>query len=67
MKKFTLALAAFAVAGSLMAQENRFSLGAEVAFPMGDLAMLRESVSVVRSASSYPLATTSVSSPKLAI
>ena len=36
MKKFTLALAAIAVAGSLMAQESRFSLGAELAFPMGD-------------------------------
>ena len=36
MKKFTLALAAIAVAGSLMAQESRFSLGVELAFPMGD-------------------------------
>ena len=36
MKKITLVIAAFAVAGSLMAQESRFSLGAEVAFPMGD-------------------------------
>lgn len=36
MKKFTLVLTAMAVAGGLMAQENRLSLGAEVAFPMGD-------------------------------
>lgn len=37
MKKITLALAAFALAGSLAAQENRFSLGVELAVPVGDL------------------------------
>ncbi|MEO7082065.1 MAG: outer membrane beta-barrel protein [Flavobacteriales bacterium] len=36
MKKLTLGLAAFAIAGGLMAQSSRFSLGAELAFPMGD-------------------------------
>jgi Outer membrane protein beta-barrel domain len=35
MKKVLLSLAAVAVAGGLMAQENRASLGLEVALPMG--------------------------------
>ena len=37
MKKITLALATFALAGGLVAQENRFSLGVELAVPVGDL------------------------------
>lgn len=36
MKKFTLAVAAIAMAGSMMAQENRFSAGLELGLPMGD-------------------------------
>jgi hypothetical protein len=36
MKKFTLCMAAFALAGGLMAQDSRFSAGVEGAFPMGD-------------------------------
>lgn len=36
MKKITLGLAAFAIAGGLMAQENRFSAGLELGLPMGD-------------------------------
>lgn len=36
MKKIILGLAAFALAGSIMAQENRFSAGLELAMPMGD-------------------------------
>src|SRR4051812_31438695 len=36
MKKFTLSLAALTIAGGLMAQENRFSLNAELGLPMGD-------------------------------
>ncbi|MBS1546451.1 MAG: outer membrane beta-barrel protein [Bacteroidetes bacterium] len=36
MKKITLGLAAFALAGSMMAQENRASLGLELGLPMGD-------------------------------
>ncbi|MBZ0205530.1 MAG: outer membrane beta-barrel protein [Flavobacteriales bacterium] len=36
MKKIALSVIALAIAGSMMAQENRFSLGAELGFPMGD-------------------------------
>ncbi len=36
MKKISITFAAVALAGSLMAQENRLSAGLEVAFPMGD-------------------------------
>ena len=36
MKKIILGLAAFAMAGSIMAQENRFSAGLELGLPMGD-------------------------------
>lgn len=36
MKKFALTFSAIALAGSMMAQENRASIGLEVAMPMGD-------------------------------
>ena len=36
MKKLTLALAAFTLAGGLFAQENQISLGVDIALPMGD-------------------------------
>lgn len=36
MKKLTLCMAAFALAGSMMAQDNRFSAGLEIGLPMGD-------------------------------
>lgn len=36
MKKFTLSMAALALAGGLMAQESRISAGLELALPMGD-------------------------------
>ena len=36
MKKIILGLAAFAMAGGIIAQENRFSAGLELAMPMGD-------------------------------
>lgn len=36
MKKLALSVAALAIAGGLMAQDPRFSLGAELALPMGD-------------------------------
>jgi len=38
MKKITITLAALAMAGSLMAQDSRASLGLEVAMPIGDWA-----------------------------
>jgi len=38
MKKISITFAAVALAGSLMAQENRASVGLEVALPMGDWA-----------------------------
>lgn len=36
MKKIILGLAAFAMAGGIIAQENRFSAGLELGLPMGD-------------------------------
>ena len=37
MKRITLGLAAFAIAGGLMAQDSGFSAGLDIALPMGDL------------------------------
>lgn len=37
MKKITLGLAAFAIAGGLMAQDSGFSAGLDLAMPMGDM------------------------------
>lgn len=37
MKKLIFTLAAMAIGGSLIAQDNRFSAGVELAFPVGDM------------------------------